>query len=46
MRHAFDCFDFCQWTLGKHYNFSEFMIPWGAVLLPADLETLIDDSQK
>ena len=36
----FDCYDFCQWTLGKYYNFSGFDVPNVTLYLP-EIEDLI-----
>ena len=45
MKKIFDCFDFCEWSLGENYNFDEYFAPEGTVYMP-DLDDLIEQDSR
>ncbi len=45
MKEIFDCFDFCQWSLGHYYNFDNYTTLEGTIFMP-DLNDLIETLQS
>ncbi len=45
MKQLFDCYDFCNWSLGEEYHFDDYEAPEGTVYMP-DLSELIELSER
>lgn len=45
MKEQFDCFDFCRWSLGEHYDFENYVAPEGTVYMP-DIDDLIEQDAR